>query len=520
MADRISIGDMQVSLTAGRGGAQPRPEPGEPFCIAVLGDFTGRGSRGVAQPITGPDPRRPIAVDCDNFDRVMAKLAPSLQLDVSGQGDAQIEIKFSELEDFHPDQLYDRLELFQALRKTRSDLLDPSTFKSAAAEMGQWAQATPPPDANDPAPSASDSPTPSKGDNPFAQLLGKPATSSTDSSKSSYNASPIDALLKQVVGPHVVPNPDPRQADLVSAIDNATGQQMRAILHHPQYQALEAAWRALDYLVRHLETSEELRLFIIDATKQELANDLLAAHDLSGTDIYRLLVEQSVGSAGGRPWSVLVGNYEFDATTDDALLIEALAKIAAQAGASFIGAASGHLVGCDSFARTPSPGDWTRPIQPEAHDAWQSLRKLPEVSHVALAMPRFLLRLPYGANTDPIEQFEFNEIGAQTDAAAYLWGNPAFLCAYLLGDQFTQSGWGFTPGGGYDVGDLPTHTYKTDGESCMTPCAEAWLTDRGADQILAAGYMPMLSIQGRDAVRVVRFQSLADPVRNLAGRWG
>ena len=101
-----------------------------------------------------------------------------------------------------------------------------------------------------------------------------------------------------------------------------------------------------------------------------------------------------------------------------------------------------------------------------------------------------------------------------------LWGNSAFLCAYLLGEQFTQSGWGFTPGGGYDVGDLPTHTYKADGESCMTPCAEAWLTDRAADRILAAGYMPVLSIQGRDAVRVVRFQSLADPVKNLAGRWG
>lgn len=172
------------------------------------------------------------------------------------------------------------------------------------------------------------------------------------------------------------------------------------------------------------------------------------------------------------------------------------------------------------MAKNPSPEQWTAPVSADAAAAWQSLRGLRESAYVGLTLPRFLLRLPYGSNTDPIERFDFQEIDAAPNHDDYLWGNAAFLGACLLGHEFGQYGWGFEPGGGYDVEDLPSHFYKQDDQRVMTPCGEAWLSDRAAEKILGAGLMPILSVQGRDAVRYVRFQSIAQPTRNLAGRWG
>jgi predicted component of type VI protein secretion system len=138
---------------------------------------------------------------------------------------------------------------------------------------------------------------------------------------------------------------------------------------------------------------------------------------------------------------------------------------------------------------------------------------------VALAMPRFLLRLPYGRETSRLESFDFEEFPGSPSHGGYLWGNPAFAVALLLGQSFSEEGWQMRPGSVSQVENLPLHTYRTDGDSQLKPCAEVLLTEEAVERMLESGLIPLVSFKGRDSVRVGRFQSIADPQRPLAGRW-
>jgi type VI secretion system protein ImpC len=154
------------------------------------------------------------------------------------------------------------------------------------------------------------------------------------------------------------------------------------------------------------------------------------------------------------------------------------------------------------------------------HRAWQTLRRSEQARWIGLAMPRFLLRLPYGKNTSEIDSFDFEEMPGPPEHQNYLWANPAFACAYLLGRSFSEYGWSFTPGMVQDIGGLPLHTWQADAETHTQPCAEVLLTDRDAELILDEGLMPLTCINNFDCLRLVRFQSIADPPAALAGRWG
>jgi type VI secretion system protein ImpC len=185
-----------------------------------------------------------------------------------------------------------------------------------------------------------------------------------------------------------------------------------------------------------------------------------------------------------------------------------------------LAAANPHLLGCESLAETPDPDDWRFEEDAGVREAWHSLRALPEAAYVGLALPRFLLRLPYGPDTEPVELFDFDEMPGEPVHEQYLWGNPAMACASLLGQEFSESGWAMRPGTLQEIGGLPIHVHTSGEERKTTPCAEVVLTERAAEAILDKGIMPLLSFKGRDTVRLARFQSMADPPTRLAGRWG
>jgi type VI secretion system protein ImpC len=305
----------------------------------------------------------------------------------------------------------------------------------------------------------------------------------------------------------------------VAQLDQAISGQMCAILHHPDFQELEAAWRALQFLVSRVEMDETLKLYVVDVSKGELAADLASADDLQSSGTYRLLVEQSVGAPGAQPWTLLVGGYTFDQTEEDIKLLQRLAKVAQAARAPFLSAASPHFAGCESVAATPDPDDWRRQADPAVLGFWQQLRRSPEAASVGLALPRFLLRMPYGRDTEPIERFDFEELSYPPEHEQYLWGNPAVICACLLAEAFRESGWSLTGVLQRDLWGLPMHVYKANDETQVTPCAEIFLTERAMENLVGKGLIPLLSIKGRDAVRVARFQSIAEPCAPLSGRW-
>ena len=502
-----SFGHLAVGVTVGPAGEAEPVDPETPFRILLLGDFRGRADRAA---------RRPVRIDRDNFDEVLARFGVEVDLPVPGQDGARCTVRFAALDDFHPDRLFQRVEAFRQLRGLRGRLADASTFAQAAAEFRTL---FPSGEAEKPAPSAPEPAPPSDPADLLSRIIGE-APAVAWPGERGPGLGDWQKFIQKVAEPHTLPRIDyAQQSALVALTDEMTGQLMRGVLHHPAYQAVEAAWRAAYFLVRRLDTDANLQLHLLDISKDELASDLSAAEDLGSAQTYRLLVEQTVGRPGGEPWAVLAGLYTFDADPADAELLGRMAKVAHRAGAPFLAAAGCRVLGCRSLAETPDPDDWKQPADAEGAAAWQALRQLPEAAYLGLALPRFVLRLPYGKDSDATEPFAFEELPAGSGHESYLWGNPAVVCACLLGQGFSSHGWGLRPGVPQEVDRLPVPIYQEDGESQAKPCAEAWLTTRAAGAILDKGIMPLLSIQGQDVVRVGRFQALASPARPLAGRW-
>jgi type VI secretion system protein ImpC len=295
---------------------------------------------------------------------------------------------------------------------------------------------------------------------------------------------------------------------------------MGALLHAPAFQGLEAAWRAVYFLVRNVETDSHLKLFLIDVSKQELAQDLLTSDDLRSTGTYRVLVEKTVGTPGAEPWALIAGDFTFGPSLQDTELLARVGRVAASAGAPFISGASPRLLGCDSALGLPEVRQWKAAMSGEAATSWQRLRSSPEAHFVGLALPRFLLRLPYGKDTEPIERFQFEEVPDPEAHENYLWGNAAFAGVLLIAQSFAEQGWDLRPGTHSEIDGLPVYIYKAKGETETLPCAETLLTQTAAEEMMERGFMPLASLKDQPAVRLVRFQSIADPVSALAGRWG
>jgi type VI secretion system protein ImpC len=511
----------QIRIGVSEAPQPAKATPDTPFRMLILGDFSGRGSRGVQ-----PDARRvggqPTAIDRDLVDEVFAKLGVEIALPV-GEGRHE-PVRFGALDELHPDHIVDQLGVFAELRALRRRLLNPDSFAAAAQEVSSWTLSTTRPE---PAPPKQLPPAsrPSQEGIPLPDdLLDAALAASAEESadlRSRTGSDLADRLIREIVAPHVLPAPDPRQDELVAAVDTATAAQLQAILHDPDFQAVESGWRALDFLVRRLETGSSLKLYLLDLSKADLAADLSDRDQLAPTSLYKLLVEQALETPGGQPWSLLVGNYTFDTSVDDADLLGRLARVAARAGAPLLAGGAAPLVGCPSFATAPDPEDWT--LTPETHvaQAWAALRALPEADHLGLFLPRVLQRLPYGARSNPIEAFGFEEIpegaDAETRHRAYLWGNSAFAAACLMGQAFNADGWSLRPGLPSQLDGMPLHVTNQDGEPYLLPCAEIWLSERGAEQMLNRGLTPVWSVKNQDCIRIGPFRSLAGNA--LRGRW-
>jgi type VI secretion system protein ImpC len=309
--------------------------------------------------------------------------------------------------------------------------------------------------------------------------------------------------------------------ELIAQVDAAMGQILRTVLHHPAFRELEAAWRGLSFLVDRLETDAQLQLYLLDLAKSDLAADLLHAHELRASQLYRLLVEETLHTPGAHPWAVVGGVYTFDRTNEDVALLERMANISQEAGAPFVAAASAKIVGCSSFGAVPDPDAWQHPAERrQDHQRWQFLRQSQEAAYLGLSLPRMLLRLPFGRETEPINACAFEEMAGVPNHEDYCWGNPVFACLELLGKAFLEDGWDLRPGSVQDIERLPLHVYQDDsGESMTKPCAEAWLSDKAAERLLDQGLMPLLSYKNQDRVRLLRFQSIASPLSPLEGRW-
>lgn len=492
--------DFDFSFPTGSREDRRRPEV---LRILVLADLSGNAPRDPSAWHEG----RTASLDVDRFDAVLAACHPRLEPDPRSPA-GRPALTFESLEDFHPDGLFERLESFRALRDLRQRVDNPATFARAAAELAALLGPVVPPEPTPPkAP-----PGPPGGASLLEGLLGgQPA-----GGRPAKEQTTTEQWIQEAIRPHLLPAADPRQEDTRRSLDAALGAAMRAVLHDPAFQRLEATWRSLAGLVATVETGPELRIDVLDVRRHELLADVVNARsDLTSSRLHRKLRELPAG-ADGEAISVLVVDLAFSAAPEDIVLLAALASIAARAGATLLAAADGRLLGCTHLQTYPDPATWSPTAEDQAR--WQALRRLPVAATTGLLFPRVLLRQPYGRRSDEIDAFPFEEL-VPRNHESYLWGNPAFAVAGLLAQAFVAGGWDAVPAAPMDLTDLPAHSYEEQGEKHMQACAEAFLSDAAAEAVLRQGVMPLVSFRQRNQARVLRLQSIAEPSAALAGPW-
>lgn len=489
---------MQYDVSFGRVGRAPaKAASGQKFRLAVLGDFTGRANAGTLETGAALGQRKPIKVDVDNLDDVIARLKPSLSLRLA-EADGDIAVPIASMDDFHPDQLAENLELFESLLQLRRNLGSKAGFDRAAKEVLAWSdeEPLPPP----PRKARGTAIATDRKLSDFARLVGRPAVRD----KAEAN---IDDLMRRIVGPYVQPARDARQEQLTARVDEALSAAMRRVLHHPDFQAMEAAWRGVEFLVRRIETGARMEIVLYDVSAEELAADLAASDALEDTGLYAMLVEAPSMDAQQGAFAAAIGLYGFELSPPHAELLGRLAKIAASAGAPFIAA-----IGPDALATA------RHDQHPLIREAWDALGALQESAYAGLATPRFLLRMPYGKKSDPIDAFAFEEFTRQSGLSGMLWGHPALLTAFALGETFRQQGGKMKLGSVAGLGDMPYYVYTgPDGEQTALPCTERLFSERQAAQAATYNVMPVVSLRGRPEVRLAGFNSLAG--QPLAGFW-
>jgi type VI secretion system protein ImpC len=469
------------------------------FRLAVLADISGRANAGKIETGAALATRKPIRIDVDTLEPLLAKLNLTLSLPFADDGTA-VAVKITSIDDFHPDQLVENVALFEQLLDLRRNLASKSGFDRAAKEVLSWSgeEALPPP----PRKARGTAVATDKKLSDFSRLLAKPSRPRTAAADAS-----VEDLIRRIVGPLIQPATDKRQDQLIARVDVALSAAMRRVLHHPDFQAAEAVWRGLDHLTRHLETGDRLEIVLYDVSAEELAADLAATDDLAATGLFGMLVEQPSMDAGQGPISAILGLYQFELTPPHADLLGRIAMLAATANAPFIAA-----IGPDALAMP------MRDQHPLVRDSWGALHALPEAAAVGLATPRFLLRLPYGKKSDPIDAFTFEEFTRQSGLAGMLWGHPALIAGQLLAETWLRGGAKMPLGSVASVGEMAYYVYTdTDGEQLALPCTERLYSERQVAALAEYRVMPLVSLRGRPEVRLASFNGLAG--KPIAGFW-
>ncbi|HEY0061316.1 MAG TPA: type VI secretion system contractile sheath large subunit [Telluria sp.] len=304
---------------------------------------------------------------------------------------------------------------------------------------------------------------------------------------------------------------------LIAALDKKLSEQINLILHHPEFQAVESAWRGLHYLVGNTETDESLKIRVLNISKGQLHKTLKkykgTAWDQS--PVFKKLYEEEYGQFGGEPYGSLVADYYFDNSGPDVELLGQMAQIAAAAHAPLISAADPAVMLMQSWQELANPRDLSKLFQTPEHAAWRAFRESDDARYVGLAMPRFLARAPYGAKTNPVDAFDFEEDTSAAGSTAFTWANAAYAMAVNINRSFKHYGWcsqirGIESGGA--VQGLPVHTFPTDdGGVDMTCPTEIAISDRREAELAKNGFMPLVHKKTSDFAAFIGAQSMHKP---------
>lgn len=288
----------------------------------------------------------------------------------------------------------------------------------------------------------------------------------------------------------------------IAEIDRLLSAQVNEIMHHEDFQKMEGSWRGLHHLVYETETSTQLKIRMMHCTKKELLRDVTNAVEFDQSAIFKKVYEEEYGTFGGAPYGCLIGDYEFTNHPQDMALLEKISGVAAAAHAPFLTAASPKLFGWESFTQLGEVRDMAKIFDRIEYVKWRSFRDSEDSRYVGLCIPHVLMRLPYGAETEPAETFNFEENVDGRDHRKYLWSNAAYALGVRITDAFAKFGWTVAirgvEGGGLVQG-LPAHTFATDeGEVALKCPTEIAITDRREKEFSDLGFIPLVHCKNTD----------------------
>ena len=301
----------------------------------------------------------------------------------------------------------------------------------------------------------------------------------------------------------------------IAQIDHLVSLQVNEVMHHASFQKLEGTWRGLRYLLEQSETSDQLKIKVLNVPKRELLRDLQRAVEFDQSAMFKKIYEEEFGIFGGHPFAALIGDYQFGKGPEDIELLERVSMTAAAAHAPFISGTSPEMFNLDSFTQLDQPRDLGKVFDTTEYARWKGFRASEDSRYVALTCPRILLRVPYGKGGATVDAFNFEEGVDGTDHSKYLWGNAAWALGARLTNAFALYGWlaaiRGVEGGGL-VEALPVHNFYTDeGDVAMKCPTEAPITDRREKELADLGFAPLVHSKGTDYAAFFSVQSCQKP---------
>ena len=288
----------------------------------------------------------------------------------------------------------------------------------------------------------------------------------------------------------------------IAEIDQILTDQLNAIMHHPDFQALESSWIGLRDMVFGTETSTTLKLRLMNVTKKELLKDLETAVDHDMSVLFKKVYEEEYGTFGGNPYSLLIGDYYFGRHPQDMALLQRISKVAAAAHTPFITAVAPPMFDMTSFTDLGVPRDLSKIFESAELTTWRSFRDSEDSRYVSMVLPRYAARLPYGAKTKPVDSFNFEEDVDGRDHSKYLWGNSCYQLGLRITDAFAKYNWTTAirgVEGGGKVSGLTAHTFKTDDGDVVLKCpTEVTITDRREKELNDLGFISIVNSKGSD----------------------
>ena len=510
-----------------------------PFVLGILGDFSAKR----AVPFGPLKERKFVNIDRDNLNDVLTAFEPHLDLRVArklplspsetsetgpvAEGESaeippiSVTLSFKSMDDFTPIQIVKQVPALCDLFDARQRLIDlaakidgndklEAIFQQICRDQAKQAQLQEETKAALALGAEEESEAESEEVSELLQSILFQAKMVKDPSQVLYAKKMLAEWSTQLLDGRIKTPSDPQaMIDCISLImqwikeiDVMLSDQLNEIMHDPEFQRLEAAWRGLHYLVTQTETSEMLKLRVLNVSRKELQEDLEKAVEFDQSQLFKKVYEEEYGTFGGAPYSGLLCDFEFGRHPQDMKLLEKLAEVAAAAHAPALLTASPKMFDMESFTELANPRDLTKLFESSELIKWRSFRESEDSRYITFCLPHILMRLPYGPATSPVEEFDFQEDTDGKLHEKYLWGNAAWALAERITAAFAKHRWtaairGLEGGG--DVRGLAIHTFKTDDGETIVKCpTEIAITDRREKELSSLGFLPLVYCKGTD----------------------